>query len=148
MSTNFAKTLVWKQDYDVILWRHKQRTPNTNDYPMPLNETSPMKSFCVRHWALKLSFGLLVLLVFFTLKRCPLQKNTYYFSGTPLQKHYDECYIRPTAAFLCGNDLRDARFEIIFCVISGITCTAQCVVRYALSPGSAKILALGLFSTL
>ena len=50
MSTNFAKTLVWKQDYDVILWRHKQRTPNTNAYPMPLNETPPMKSFCVRHW--------------------------------------------------------------------------------------------------
>jgi len=49
MSTNFAKTLVWKQDYDVILWRHKQRTPNTNDYPMPLNETPPMQSFCVRH---------------------------------------------------------------------------------------------------
>ena len=49
MSTNFAKTLVWKQDYDVILWRHKQRTPNTNNYPMPLNETPPMKSFCVRH---------------------------------------------------------------------------------------------------
>ena len=42
MSTNFAKTLVWKQDYDVILWRHKQRTPNTNDYPMPLNETPPL----------------------------------------------------------------------------------------------------------
>ena len=54
MSTNFAKTLVWKQDYDVILWRHKQRTPNTNDYPMPLNETPPMKSFCVRHWARRL----------------------------------------------------------------------------------------------
>ena len=50
MSTNFAKTLVWKQDYDVILWRHKQHTPNTNDYPMPLNEATPMKSFCVRHW--------------------------------------------------------------------------------------------------
>ena len=43
MSTNFAKTLVWKQDYDVILWRHKQRTPNTNDYPLPLNETPPWK---------------------------------------------------------------------------------------------------------
>ena len=51
MSTNFAKTLVWKQDYDVILWRHKQRTPNTNDYPMPLNEPPPMKSFYVRHWS-------------------------------------------------------------------------------------------------
>jgi len=45
MSTNFAKTLVWKQDYDIILWRHKQRTPNTNDYPMPLNELPPMKIF-------------------------------------------------------------------------------------------------------
>ena len=43
MSTNFAKTLVWKHEYDVILWRHKQRTPNTNDYPMPLNETPPWK---------------------------------------------------------------------------------------------------------
>ena len=41
MSTNFAKTLVWKQDYDVILLRHKQRTPNTNDYPLPLHETPP-----------------------------------------------------------------------------------------------------------
>ena len=45
MSTNFAKTLVWKQDYDVKLWRHKQRTTNTNDYPMSLNETPPWK-FC------------------------------------------------------------------------------------------------------
>jgi len=50
MSTNFAKTLVWKQDYDVKLSRHKQRTANTNDYPMPQNETPPMKIFCVRHW--------------------------------------------------------------------------------------------------
>jgi len=41
MSTNFVKTLVGKQDYDVILLRHKQRTPNTNDCPMPLNETPP-----------------------------------------------------------------------------------------------------------
>jgi len=23
MSTNFAKTLVWKHEYDVKLWRHK-----------------------------------------------------------------------------------------------------------------------------
>jgi len=43
------KTLVWKQDYDVKLWCHNQRTPNTNDYPMPLNETYPIKIFCVRH---------------------------------------------------------------------------------------------------
>jgi len=49
MSTNFAKTLVWKHEYDVKLWRHKQCTPNTNDHHMPLNETTPMKIFCVRH---------------------------------------------------------------------------------------------------
>jgi len=44
MSTNFAKTLVWTQDYDVKLWRHNQRTPNTNVYPTPLNET-PHENF-------------------------------------------------------------------------------------------------------
>ena len=43
MSTNFAKTLVWKQYYDVKSWRHKQRTTNTNDYPMSLNENPPWK---------------------------------------------------------------------------------------------------------
>jgi len=47
MSTNFAKTMVWK--YSTKLWRHKQRTPNTNDHDMPLNEPPPMKNFCVRH---------------------------------------------------------------------------------------------------
>ena len=30
MLKNFAKTLVLKHEYDVKLWRHKQRTPNTN----------------------------------------------------------------------------------------------------------------------
>jgi len=49
ISTNFAKTLVWKQEYDVKFWRHKQCAPNTNDHQMPLNETPPMKIFCVRH---------------------------------------------------------------------------------------------------
>jgi len=39
-STNFAKMLVWKHEYVFKLWRHKQRTPNTNDQHMPLNETS------------------------------------------------------------------------------------------------------------
>jgi len=29
MSTNFVQTLVWKHEYDVKLWRHKQRTSNT-----------------------------------------------------------------------------------------------------------------------
>jgi len=43
MSTNFAETLVWKQDYDVKSWRHKQRTTSTNDYPMSLNETPTWK---------------------------------------------------------------------------------------------------------
>jgi len=49
MSTNFAKTLVWKHEYDVKLWCHKDRTPQTIDHHMPLNETHPMKIFCVRH---------------------------------------------------------------------------------------------------
>ena len=49
MSTNFAKTFVWKHGHDVKLWRHKQRTPNTNDHHMTLNQT-PIKIFCVRHW--------------------------------------------------------------------------------------------------
>ena len=49
MSTNFAKTLVWKHGNDVNLWRHKQRTPNANDHHTTLNQTPPMKIFCVRH---------------------------------------------------------------------------------------------------
>jgi len=36
-------------EYDVKLWRHKQRTSNKNDHLMPLNEKPPMKFFCVRH---------------------------------------------------------------------------------------------------
>jgi len=35
MSTNFAKTLVWKHVNDVKLWRHKQRTQNTNGHLWP-----------------------------------------------------------------------------------------------------------------
>jgi len=35
--------LVWKHEYDLKLWRHKQRTPNTNDHHIPLNETPPWK---------------------------------------------------------------------------------------------------------
>jgi len=37
-STNFAETLVWKHEYDVKLWHHNLRAPNTNDYHMTLNE--------------------------------------------------------------------------------------------------------------
>jgi len=44
MSTNFVKTLVCKREHDGKLWRHKQRTPNTNDHHMPLNEV-PLKNF-------------------------------------------------------------------------------------------------------
>jgi len=43
MSTNFAKTLVWKHGNDVKLWRHKQRTPNANDHHMTLNQNPPWK---------------------------------------------------------------------------------------------------------
>jgi len=43
MSTNFAKTLVWKHEFDVKLWRRKERTPNTNDHHIPLNELPPWK---------------------------------------------------------------------------------------------------------
>ena len=43
MSTNFAKTLVWKHGNDVRLWRHKQCTPKTNNHHMTLNQTLPWK---------------------------------------------------------------------------------------------------------
>jgi len=39
MSTNFARTLAWKHDHDVKLWRHKHWM-----------NPSPTKIFCVRHW--------------------------------------------------------------------------------------------------
>ena len=33
------QNVVWKHEYDVKLWCHKQRTQNTNNHHMPLNET-------------------------------------------------------------------------------------------------------------
>jgi len=48
VSTNFTKTLVWKHEYDVQLWRHKQRTRNRNDHHMPLNEPLPPRKFSAR----------------------------------------------------------------------------------------------------
>jgi len=42
--------LVLKHVCDFKLRRHKQRTPNTNDPHIPLNEPPPMKIFCVRQW--------------------------------------------------------------------------------------------------
>jgi len=44
MSTNFAKPLVWKHEYDVKLWRHKQRTPNANIPPFA-TEWTPHENF-------------------------------------------------------------------------------------------------------
>jgi len=38
-----------KHKYDVKLWRHKQRTPNTNDTIRHWMKLL-MKIFCVRHW--------------------------------------------------------------------------------------------------
>jgi len=37
LSTNYCRTLLWKHDYDVKWWCHKQSTPNTNVHYMPLN---------------------------------------------------------------------------------------------------------------
>ena len=34
----YVNKLRLKHEYDVKLWRHKKRTPNTNDHHMPLNE--------------------------------------------------------------------------------------------------------------
>ena len=39
VSTNFAKPLVCKREYDVILWHHKQRIPSNNDHHTPLLNT-------------------------------------------------------------------------------------------------------------
>jgi len=47
MSTNFAKTLIWKHKYDVKVWRHKQGTVNTSDYHVPLNE-NPSHDYFLR----------------------------------------------------------------------------------------------------
>jgi len=45
MSTNFVKMLVWKDEYDVKLWRQKERTANTNDHHMPLIEKKLHEKF-------------------------------------------------------------------------------------------------------
>jgi len=36
VSKNFAKTLDLKREFDVTVWRHKQRTPSNNDFHTPL----------------------------------------------------------------------------------------------------------------
>jgi len=39
VSTNFARILDCKREYDVILWRHKQRISSNNDHHTPLLNT-------------------------------------------------------------------------------------------------------------
>jgi len=36
VSTNFAKMLICKREYDVILWRHKQHLSSNNCHYTPL----------------------------------------------------------------------------------------------------------------
>jgi len=36
VSTNFAKTLDWKREFNIAVWRHKQRIPSNNDRQTPL----------------------------------------------------------------------------------------------------------------
>jgi len=36
VSKNFAKTLDMKREFDVTVWRHKQRTPSNDDHHTPL----------------------------------------------------------------------------------------------------------------
>ena len=46
MSRNFAKSFVWKHEYDVKLWRQKQpHQIQMTDHHMPLNETTPHENF-------------------------------------------------------------------------------------------------------
>jgi len=45
VSTNFAKMLVMKNEYDVTMRHHKQSTPNANDHHMLLNENPPHENF-------------------------------------------------------------------------------------------------------
>jgi len=54
ISANFAKRWFGKHEYDVKLWRYKQRTPNTNDTIRHWIK-SFMKIFYVRHCCFSLS---------------------------------------------------------------------------------------------
>jgi len=62
----------------------------------------------------------------FTLKKFPLEKNIYYstFLATPLQNFCDKFCIRSTLASCFWYNLRDGRFEINFCIITGNSWTA------------------------
>jgi len=75
-----------KHKYDVILRRHRQCTPNTNDTTRtPLNETPSMKIFCVRHCAqpcMKTSKHYQAVVVY-----CSPKKNIAQQSYNMLQSH-------------------------------------------------------------
>ena len=45
VSKNFAKTLDLKREFDVTVWRHKQRTPSNNDHYKPLFKNTLKKRF-------------------------------------------------------------------------------------------------------
>jgi len=86
VSTNFAKTLVCKREYDVILWRHKQRTSNNNDQYTPLLNTRIWKGgiqsssrpghhqtsarHCLPHWCCGVVLPDGVILHYFVKKWC------------------------------------------------------------------------------
>ena len=66
--------------YEVIFWRHKQRTLNTNDQRTPLNEhTHTVKILCVRHWLLVEPSELVNCFLFadFLMLRVLIVKNYY-----------------------------------------------------------------------
>jgi len=45
MPTNIAKTLVWKHEYNVKLWRHKHHTSNKNDHHIATEWNPPPWKF-------------------------------------------------------------------------------------------------------
>jgi len=65
VSTNFAKTSVWKREYDIVLWRRKQCISSKNDHHTPLLTTRIRKGGIqsssrpghhqtyARHWLLR-----------------------------------------------------------------------------------------------
>ena len=79
MSTNFAKTLVWKHVNDFKLWRHKQRTPNTNVHLWPWTKSPPwifLRS-PLYHWSWNFweMFSLISFLKNFSRMKCRWRKS-------------------------------------------------------------------------
>jgi len=67
MSTNFAKTLVWKHEYDVFSVTSQTAHTKYKWPPYAAERTPPMKIFCVRH-CFPLSFWLLIYRLYFTIQ--------------------------------------------------------------------------------